>query len=85
MSDLQEDAQAHHPYTDRSETLTKSIHGFVDTPTEEHITGALEATAPYAAAVEHNKNTGDKYAYLWPAIERAKDKILPTVAEGVKK
>lgn len=72
--ELEAEAKASHPYTDRTGANTASIQGYVQRVTDTEIAAALTANTPYSTILE--KGHGGRFAYLWPVIERNKDTIL---------
>ena len=67
------DARANHEYQDRTGDLTKSIEGDITIVSREILKAALTARRVYADYIEHE--SGGKFAYLRPALERKRDRF----------
>lgn len=71
---LVEDAKSDHAYTDRTGNLTASIRGAVVEVSVNAVRMAVFAEADYAGIVE--TMAAGEYAFLLPAIERNRGRIV---------
>lgn len=81
---LESYARSHHLYHDRTANLTNSTRAFVEEVRDDLISIVLTAGMEYAVFLElGTERMGTKYAWLAPAVEENRTRIVQILRESM--
>lgn len=82
QAEVVNEAKANHPYTDRTQTLTKSIQAGDVIIKQGSVDGNILALADYASFVEFGTSRSQAYPFLGPAILKSRNSFNRRVDEA---